>query len=383
MSKKPVERVFHIAVVGLSGDERTKGAAGVGKSCLCNRFVRPHADHFYKDHISIISQIDFSGQVINNDHFLYWGEVTKNLDDGSQVTCSVVELTEFIDDQSFQPLRGHGDKDYRKRCKTSLTSAEKLMYICKDQLGDERNYDRKIMADGKFVVDGFIVVYDVSHVQNRPLNKQSSFITELLSSPLQKSKKPCVLVATKCEEPESTAYEEVKAIRDKKKVTLVETSAFENVNVDFAFLTLVNLIDKNKKRPMEVPFVNGIKKQKEVLDKVEDAYMGLLARSVTDYHAVWNRTKKELADEDNYLTYLRYIGSEIAAKKFKSHIKKLKEAQQQRKKQQCLETLPLALQDMLPDLQSIGGRSVYKFNAWKGGEYNIATGQSSLRPRNK
>ena len=54
----------------------------------------------------------------------------------SQVTCSVVELTEFTDDQSFQPLRGHGDKDYKKRCKTSLTSAEKLMYICKDQLGE-------------------------------------------------------------------------------------------------------------------------------------------------------------------------------------------------------------------------------------------------------
>ncbi|XP_038053120.1 rho GTPase-activating protein 5-like isoform X21 [Patiria miniata] len=356
MAKKNVERTFRIAVVGLSGDEKIKGSAGVGKSCLCNRFVRPHADHFYKDHISIISQIDFSGQVINNDHFLYWGEVTKDLEDGSQVTCSIVELTEFIDDQSFQPLRGHGDKDYKKRCKTTLTSAEKLMYICKDQLGDERNYERKIMPDGKFVVDGFIVVFDVSHVQNRPPNKQSSYIMDLLSSPLHKSKKPCVLVATKCEEPESTAHEEVKSIRDKKKITLIETSAFENVNVDFAFLTLVNLIDRSKRRPMEVPFITGIKRQKEILDKVEDAYMALLSRSVTDYHAIWNRTRKELADEDNYLTYLRYFGKEIAAKKFKNHIRRLKEAQQQKKKQQCLETLPLALRDMLPDLASIGGR---------------------------
>ncbi|XP_033638413.1 rho GTPase-activating protein 5-like isoform X3 [Asterias rubens] len=354
--KKLQDRTFHIAVVGLSGDERTKGSVGVGKSCLCNRFVRPHADDFYKDHISIISQIDFSGRVINNDHFLYWGEVNKQLEDGSSVTCSIMELTEFIDDQSFQPLRGHGDKDYKKRCKSSLSSAEKLMYICKDQLGDEVNYDRKIMPDGKFVIDGFLVVFDVSHVQNRPPNKQYSFILDLLSGPLSKSKKPCVLVATKCEEPEEKALDEVRALKDKKKVSLVETSAFENVNVDFAFLTLVNLIDKNKKLPKEVPFINGIKKQKELLDKVEDAYMGLLNRTVTDYHDIWNRTKKKLVGEDHYMTYLKYFGSEIAAKKFKSHTKKLREDKQQWKKQQCLETLPKALEDMLPDLKSIDGR---------------------------
>jgi len=51
----------------------------------------------------------------------------------------VVEHTEFIDDASFQPFRGSGKSEpYVKRCAyTRLVSAEKLMYICKDQLGEE------------------------------------------------------------------------------------------------------------------------------------------------------------------------------------------------------------------------------------------------------
>ena len=35
-----------VAVVGLSGPEKDKGSLGVGKSCLCNRFVRPLADDY-------------------------------------------------------------------------------------------------------------------------------------------------------------------------------------------------------------------------------------------------------------------------------------------------------------------------------------------------
>ena len=49
----------------------------------------------------------------------------------------VVEQTEFIDDASFQPFRASGKQEpYVRRCaNTRLLSAEKLMYICKNQLG--------------------------------------------------------------------------------------------------------------------------------------------------------------------------------------------------------------------------------------------------------
>lgn len=50
-------RCFNVAVVGLSGTEKDKGQAGVGKSCLCNRFMASLADDYSVDHISVLSQV--------------------------------------------------------------------------------------------------------------------------------------------------------------------------------------------------------------------------------------------------------------------------------------------------------------------------------------
>lgn len=50
-------RNINVSVVGLSGMERDKGHAGVGKSCLCNRFMRSLADDYNIDHISVLSQV--------------------------------------------------------------------------------------------------------------------------------------------------------------------------------------------------------------------------------------------------------------------------------------------------------------------------------------
>ena len=136
MARKSEHRKFNIAVVGLSGTEKQKGIAGVGKSCLCNRFMRPAADQYHTDHISVLSQTDFSGRVVNNDHFLYWGEVTKTSDEGVDLTFNVVEQTEFVDDSSFQPFKSGKTEPYYKRCASiKLQSAEKLVYFCKNQLG--------------------------------------------------------------------------------------------------------------------------------------------------------------------------------------------------------------------------------------------------------
>lgn len=51
---------FNVSVVGMSGTERDKGQIGVGKSCICNRFVRPQTDDYCIDHISVLSQVSFS-----------------------------------------------------------------------------------------------------------------------------------------------------------------------------------------------------------------------------------------------------------------------------------------------------------------------------------
>lgn len=56
--KNDASRWINVSVVGLSGTEKEKGAVGIGKSCLCNRFMRFLADDYNVDHISVLSQVN-------------------------------------------------------------------------------------------------------------------------------------------------------------------------------------------------------------------------------------------------------------------------------------------------------------------------------------
>lgn len=73
---KTALKLFNVAVVGLSGIEKDKGQAGVGKSCLCNRFVRPLTDDYFIDHISVLSQVR-TIKFVNPLHRGYSIETTK------------------------------------------------------------------------------------------------------------------------------------------------------------------------------------------------------------------------------------------------------------------------------------------------------------------
>lgn len=59
----------------------------------------------YFDLFSRMFQSDFSGRVVNNDHFLYWGSVHKENED-QEYRFEIVEQTEFVDDACFQPFKG-------------------------------------------------------------------------------------------------------------------------------------------------------------------------------------------------------------------------------------------------------------------------------------
>ena len=127
------EKVIHVAVVGTCGlESSSKGGQplGVGKSALCNRFVRPLADDYKPEvHKTVVSKYDFKNHVINSDHFLYWGDVSKPSDYGD-INFSVIEHTEFLDDRSYAMLEGSNKHPYTKRCGVlKLTSPEKLMYV--------------------------------------------------------------------------------------------------------------------------------------------------------------------------------------------------------------------------------------------------------------
>ena len=282
-------KVFSVAVVGLSGTEKDKGCLGVGKSCLCNRFVRPQADEYNRDHISVLSQTDFSGPIVNNEHWLYWGETRKCTDEGFELTFSVIEQTEFVDDACFQPFRSGKMEPYFKRCTaTKLSSAEKLMYICKNQLGVEKEYEQHYLPDSRFNVDGFICVFDVSEFQGREISRQVE-LTALILNHLLKTKKPVILVTTKYDEVFPPYIKEAEKLINRREfkglVPLVETSAHDNVNVDLAFWACVQR-DWTKGKSKILTFQESFQRQRDRLEMVNDNYLSLIRSQITDYRYI-------------------------------------------------------------------------------------------------
>ncbi|MPC96330.1 Rho GTPase-activating protein 190 [Portunus trituberculatus] len=65
--------------------------------------------------------------------------------------------------------------------------------------GIEKEYEQRVLPDGKVNVDGFLCVFDVSQVPNRSLERQVELTASILNNCL-KTKRPVVLVTTKNDE---------------------------------------------------------------------------------------------------------------------------------------------------------------------------------------
>jgi len=359
-------RQFNISVIGLSGTEKDRGQVGVGKSCLCNRFMRPMADDYFIDHISVLSQSDFSGRIVNNDHFLYWGDVRKTTEEGVEYQFNIIEQTEFMDDSTFQAFKVGKMDPYSKRCTaTKVFSAEKLMYICKNQLGIEKEYEQKVMPDGRLSIDGFVVVFDVSPVPNRSVEKQVEFVQNVIATIL-KNKKPLVLVTTKNDDAYELYVREAEKISQRKDykstVQLIETSAHESINIDLAFLLLAQMIDKVKNRVKIISYQESAKSRKELLDTRSEAVTRLIRNQITDYHVLWSQGSKMLSQYREWNEFLNIFGHEAGQKLFRRHMKKLRDDHLNKKLHQYLDKFALALEYLLPD---IGALNISDDDAWE------------------
>ncbi|KAM6973651.1 rho GTPase-activating protein 5 isoform 1-T2 [Aplochiton taeniatus] len=346
--------MFSICVVGLSGTEKEKGNCGVGKSCLCNRYVRPDADDYYSEHTSVLSTIDFGGRVVNNDHFLYWGEALHRGDDGLECKMQIIEQTEFIDDQTFLPHRSTNLQPYTKRAASSkLQSAEKLMYICTDQLGLEQDFDQKQMPDGKLNIDGFILCIDVSKGCNRKFDDQMKFVNCLYTQ-LAKSKKPVVIAATKCDECVEQSLRELQAFAaSKKNLLVVETSARSNINVELCFNALAQQMDKTRGKPKTIPYLEAYKIQRQLVATVTDRFEKLIVQSVRDYHATWKTVSNTLKSHPDYEEYITLEGTKKARNTFNKHITQLKQEHIKKRKEEYLSNLPKVLNNLLNNLEEV------------------------------
>lgn len=56
--KADLVKTLNVSVVGIAGTEKERGQSGVGKSCLCNRFIKSLADDYHVEHISVLSQVN-------------------------------------------------------------------------------------------------------------------------------------------------------------------------------------------------------------------------------------------------------------------------------------------------------------------------------------
>ncbi|KFD72711.1 hypothetical protein M514_01836 [Trichuris suis] len=356
-------RFFTIAVIGLSGTEREKGLVGVGKSCLCNRFVRPLEDRYRTDHISTLSQVDFGGPVVNNDHWLYWGERVVLSDSGAEIAFRLVEQTEFVDDESFQPLKGSASQrePYLKRCTAiKLHSPDKLMYICKDQLGVEHDYEQKTLPDGRAVVDGFVCVYDVSEVPSRPSERQNEFIITLLHN-VMKVKKPFVLTTTKQDALDGQIVRSLEKLISRREfrsvAPVVETSAHFGVNTELPFLLLANMIDRTHSKPKIVSFVDAARRRREIIDVATVAYLHKLKKTVQHFRWTWGQFCRLLQDDPDFEHFCDMCGRVAAQRLFQQYLIELRSCHMQQRRQLELAKLPDALMKLIPDSSVCCGKS--------------------------
>ena len=164
-------------------------------------------------------------------------------------------------------------------------------------LGLEHEFQQTLLPDGRISVDGFICVFDVSEVAQRPLAKQTEYVTCIMVQ-LAKTKKPIVLATTKNDELVRTYAAEAEHILTRKElrsagpIPIVETSAHVNVNVEQAFMTLAHLIERvqcgvsGKLRQRFVPYSEALRARQELLDSATSAYNNLVSYQVSCYAVI-------------------------------------------------------------------------------------------------
>ncbi|NXE71450.1 RHG35 protein, partial [Calcarius ornatus] len=243
---------------------------------------------------------------------------------------------------------------------TKLASAEKLMYFCTDQLGLEQDFEQKQMPDGKLPVDGFLLCVDVSRGMNRNFDEQLKFVSNLYNQ-LAKTKKPVVVVLTKCDEGVERYIRDAHAFAlGKKNLQVVETSARSNVNVDLAFGTLVQLVDKSRGKAKIIPYFEALKQQSQQIAAAKDKYEWLVGRIVKSHHELWPNVSRKMQAAPEYQDYVYLEGTQKAKKLFLQHVQRLKQEHIERRRKVYLALLPQALDALVPDLDEIDRLSCAK-----------------------
>ena len=230
--------------------------------------------------------------------------------------------------------------------------------------GLEHEFEQKMLPEGRIAIDGFLCLFDVSQVAHRPIERQVDYTACILLH-LIKTKKPIVLVTTKNDEAYRPFVSEAerlvnrKELKERGAIPIVETSSHDNVNVEFAFLTLAYMIERtNKNRPKIIAYSDAARACREVMDVAREAYQCLVRLHVGDYKASWTAVAKKLQNDSDFVHFVELFGTEQAVKLFRKHVSFLKDEFVRGRQSMYLHRLEVTLRDILPDLSTISDRLV-------------------------
>ena len=340
-------RVYRLAVVGCPRNvvEPARGASfnGVGKSCFCNRFVKPRA--YTETHDSLVSSKKWTDDAaISGDHFLYWGATTRHLQDGSKARFQVVEQTEFYDDEAAADDSGElqphpSDASYLVRAtsvRIATSSYGKVAVRLKAEQASARRVGVKsttqIFPDEDFGgknggVMGYACVFDPTLVEEQ-MKHQMVYLAELLQT-LGRRKKKLALVCTKCDQADEEQIKlgaSLAACAGRKPIPFFEVSSRDDVNVEDVFFYLIGHARKSPKMPRaakysprssrhysvstHISYKEVVALRKHDIHRAKDAYRRLLQKKITNFSSVWSEAYLMLEKEEEFSVLLQLAGKD-------------------------------------------------------------------------
>ncbi|PIO70078.1 hypothetical protein TELCIR_08079 [Teladorsagia circumcincta] len=246
--------------------------------------------------------------------------------------------SQFLDDETYEPIAGPSTSEpYAKRCcQIRLESRDKLMYIQKEQLGLEAEFDQHVLPDGKCTVDAFIYVFDASKTDGRPFESQCSSAASILSNVI-KTKKPVVIALSQMDSVDDEARKALHSLLNRKDlksthITVVEVSALMNVNVDELFVATACAALRSKLRLKILSFSDALKIVTERNRDVRIAFTRLLhallpVESWPSVRMSWSRLVSErcLDRQPDYCNFVRIYGEATAKKVYDAHVNEARE----------------------------------------------------------
>ena len=342
-------KVYRVAVIGCPRTvlDPTKLEIGVGKSSFCCRFIKPEA--YAEDHPFAITDEQWNGPTVNRDQFLYWGAVSRNIPGLHRARYQVIEHTEFVNNSSWHPYPS-SNKDYISRVVVDpmITSEGKIAYK-----GQSRKYQpsppaiygrsslgahqtsTQIFPSEDFRVNGiagYVCIYDPTvPFETGAMQNQLDFLAELLKV-VNRSKKRCILVCTKCDAAKENAIQMGQKLVApyKKSILFIECSARENVNVNEAFFSLAMICKKkhfSRGSQLSVrclQFKDACNSKKREKNQIINTYKTMLWKKVKSFDTTWQVALEELQNEVDFPLIKEIAGDDLMKKLFCQRLMELK-----------------------------------------------------------